>query len=126
TSHFSNMALEITGKIYSVLPEQNGQGQNGPWVKQTFVIETSDRFPKKICLQAWNEKGEMVTRLKQGDEVKVAFDLESREFNGKWYTDAKVWKLELVNQAENSNSPAASGSGSMEEPPPAVSDDLPF
>ncbi len=120
------MALEITGKIYSVLPEQNGQGQNGPWVKQTFVIETSDRFPKKICLQAWNEKGEMVTRLKQGDEVKVAFDLESREFNGKWYTDAKVWKLELVNQAANSNSPAASGSNSMEEPPAAVSDDLPF
>ena len=119
------MALEITGKVFTVLPSQNGQGQKGPWVKQNFVIETGDQYPKKICLLAWNDKAEIVSRLKEGDEVKVAFDLESREFNGKWYTDAKVWRMEVLSQ--NSAMPARepSPSAPMEEAPP-VSDDLPF
>jgi len=120
------MALEISGKIFSILPEQSGNGQNGPWVKQSFVIETaSDRFPKKICFQAWNDKGELVTRLKPGDEVKVAFDLESREFNGKWYTDARVWKMELLNQSTPASA-NTSGSSFNEDMPPPPADDLPF
>ena len=64
------MALEITGKVFTVLPSQNGQGQKGPWVKQNFVIETGDQYPKKVCLLAWNDKAEIVSRLKEGDEVK--------------------------------------------------------
>jgi hypothetical protein len=118
------MALEITGKIFSILPEQSGQGQNGAWIKQTFIIETADQFPKKVCMQAWNDKGELVSRLKQGDEVKVSFNLESREFNGKWYTDARVWKMELMNQGSPSNS-VSSSSISSEAPLP-LNDDLPF
>ena len=118
------MALEISGKIFSILPSQNGQGQNGPWVKQNFVIETGDRFPKKVCLIAWNDKAEVLAHLKQGDEVKVAFDLESREFNGRWYTDAKVWKMEVLNQTAPVNEPARSFNN--EEAPPPANDDLPF
>lgn len=120
------MALEITGKIFSVLPEQSGQGQNGPWVKQTFVIETADRFPKKVCFQAWNDKGELITRLRQGDEVKVSFDLESREFNGKWYTDAKVWKMEAINGGSTTAEQSINSKGISEEAPLPMSDDLPF
>src|SRR4029077_2980392 len=93
------MALEITGKVFTVLPAQNGQGQKGPWVKQNFVIETGDQYPKKVCLLAWNDKAEIVSRLKQGDEVKVAVDLESREYQGRWYTDAKAWKIEVLSQS---------------------------
>jgi|ERR1043165_6460610 hypothetical protein len=120
------MALEITGKVFTILPEQTGNGQNGPWVKQTFILETSDQYPKKVCLQAWNDKGEIVTRLKPGDEVKVSFNLESREFNGKWYTDARVWRMEVLSQ--NSSAPANEPLPSVanEEVPPLVSDDLPF
>lgn len=119
------MALEISGKIFSILPSQNGQGQNGPWVKQNFIIETADRFPKKVCLIAWNDKAEALAQLKQGDEVKVSFDLESREFNGRWYTDAKVWKMEVVNQTSTRAS-EPSRSLNNEEAPPPVNDDLPF
>ncbi len=120
------MAHEISGKIFSILPEQTGQGQNGLWVKQTFVIETADRFPKKICLQAWNDKGELITRLKQGDEVKVFFDLESREFNGKWYTDAKVWKMESMGASSSGNEQSFAAKDIAEEAPLPMSDDLPF
>ena len=120
------MALEITGKVFTVLPSQNGQGQKGPWVKQNFVIETGDQYPKKVCLLAWNDKAEIVSRLREGDEVKVSFDLESREFNGKWYTDAKVWKMEVVSQASTVPSNELSVPIAMEQAPPPVSDDLPF
>jgi hypothetical protein len=120
------MALEITGKVFTVLPSQNGQGQKGPWVKQNFVIETGDQYPKKVCLMAWNDKAELVSRLKEGDEVKVAFDLESREFNGKWYTDAKVWKMEVLSQNSSASVHEPSPSVITEEAPPSVSDDLPF
>ncbi len=121
------MALEITGKVFTVLAAQNGQGQKGPWVKQSFVIETADQYPKKICLMAWNDKAEIVSRLKEGDEVRVAVDLESREYQGKWYTDAKAWKIEVVSQTTSAASPnEASPSFSNEDAPPPVSDDLPF
>ena len=122
------MALEITGKVFTVLPSQSGQGQKGPWVKQNFVIETGDQYPKKVCLLAWNDKAEIVSRLKEGDEVKVAFDLESREFNGKWYTDAKVWKMEVLSQSNLSSSShyEPTPTASNQEPQPPVSDDLPF
>jgi len=120
------MPNEISGKIFTVLPSQSGQGQNGPWVKQQFVIETStERFPKKICFIAWNDKAEIVSRMKEGDEVKVAFDLESREYNGRWYTDAKVWKIETMSAGTSSVS-AQSFSVPMNELPPPPADDLPF
>jgi hypothetical protein len=119
------MANEITGKIYAILPSQSGQGQNGNWVKQQFVIETaSDRFPKKICFIAWNDRAELVSQMKEGDEVKVSFDLESREYNGRWYTDAKAWKIETVSATATDAPKATSPAYSEEMPPPA--DDLPF
>ena len=120
------MALEISGKIFSILPSQNGEGQKGPWVKQNFVIETGDQYPRKICLQAWNDKAEIVSRLKQGDEVKVAIDLESREYQGKWYTDAKAWKIEVVSQAASVPAGERPVSVNNEEAPPPANDDLPF
>jgi hypothetical protein len=120
------MANEITGKIYAILPSQSGQGQNGNWVKQQFVIETaSDRFPKKICFIAWNDRAELVSQMKEGDEVKVFFDLESREYNGRWYTDAKAWKIESAGDATTETSKAVTASSPDEMPPPPA-DDLPF
>jgi len=88
------MALELTGKLILLLPEQHGTGKNGPWVKQDFVIETDEQYPKKICFSAWGDKAQQVSALQQGNQVKVFFNAESREFNGKWYTDLRIWKLE--------------------------------
>jgi hypothetical protein len=49
------MALEITGKVISILTEQTGSGKNGVWVKQDFVIETTEQYPKKVCFSAWGD-----------------------------------------------------------------------
>jgi hypothetical protein len=85
--------MEITGRIIQLLPLQTGQGKNGVWKKQDFVIETDGQYPKKVCISAWGDKvSENV--LVVGKEVNVFFDIESREFNGRWYTDVRAWKVE--------------------------------
>jgi hypothetical protein len=112
------MSLEISGKVYAVLPEQGGQGRNGPWVKQEFVIETEDQFPKKVCFSVWGEKVSEIKPLNQGDKITVSFNVESREFNNKWYTDLRAWKI------------AKSGAGAAgplsEELPPITEKDIPL
>jgi hypothetical protein len=88
--------LTVEGKLFTVLPEQTGTGKNGNWVKQDFVIETIDQYPKKICITAWGDKTDVIKGLKHGDTVKASINIESREYNGKWYAEIKAWKIEVV------------------------------
>ena len=84
--------MEIKGKIIEILPEKSGQSANGEWRKQEYILETESSYPKKICFMAWGDKiGEF--NLKQGENVEVSIDLESREYNGRWYTDVKAWRV---------------------------------
>jgi hypothetical protein len=93
------MANELSGKVMLILPEQTGTGKNGQWSKQDFVIETEEQYPKKVCFSAWGEKVAQVKALQADARVKVSFNIESREFNGKWYTDLRIWKIEKPEQA---------------------------
>lgn len=87
------MGLEIKGKLVKVLPEQSGQSRNGGWKKQEFVIETMEQYPKKVCFSAWGDKVDAVKQLIDGDELTVSFNIESREYNQRWYTDLRAWKI---------------------------------
>ncbi len=122
------MALEISGKLVQILPEQTGQGQNGPWLKQNFVIETQEQFPKKVCIVCWNDKAEILKQLKVGEELKVAFNIESREYNGKWYTDVKAWKIEPAGAGGRSGGQEFNQEreANYNQAPPEMKDDLPF
>ena len=112
--------MEVSGKIVQFLAVQTGQGKNGPWKKQEFVLEIPGTYPKKVCIAVWGDKINMES-FRQGDTVDVSFDVESREYNGKWYTDVKAWKVV---------SKQGAGAESMPPPPvdmmPAGEDDLPF
>jgi hypothetical protein len=88
------MAHELTGKVLQVLPEQTGTGRNGQWSRQDFIVETQEQYPKKVCFSAWGDKVSQLKSFKADDTVKVSFNIESREFNGRWYTDLRVWKIE--------------------------------
>lgn len=86
--------MEIEGKIIQVLPLQSGTSKMGnPWKKQEYVLETADQYPRKVKFDFFGERVEQFP-LAIGDEVKVYYDLESREFNGRWYTDVRAWKAE--------------------------------
>ncbi len=95
--------MQLTAKLTQLLPIQTGAGKNGEWKKQDIIVETDGRFPKKICISVWGDKINN-SLLQIGNLLKVDFDIESREYNGKWYTDLRAWKLEVV----GANVPVAS------------------
>ena len=119
--------VEIKGKIIEILPEKSGQSANGEWRKQEYILETDSNYPKKICFMAWGDKiGEF--NLQQGENVEVSVDLESREYNGRWYTDVKAWKVSKDEMSAN-NEPAYGEYDSNETDNNKVSleeDDIPF
>jgi hypothetical protein len=82
------VTLEISGKIIEILEVKSGQSANGEWRKQEYVLETEAQYPKKVCFMAWGDKIDQFN-IQQGETVAVSIDLESREYNGRWYTDVK-------------------------------------
>jgi hypothetical protein len=108
--------MDVVGKIIQVLPLQEGVGRNGnPWKVQPYVLETLDQYPRKVHFEVFGED-----RIKQNpcdvDQlVTVSFDIESREFNGRWYTSIRAWRIQQgdVTQAAPVAAPAAA-------PQPAV------
>ena len=93
--------MEIEGKVISILPIQTGIGKNGnSWALQQFVIETKDQYPRKVIIDLFGEDRVKNNPVDIDDDVKVSYDLESREFNGRWYTAVRAWKVEK-------NAPAA-------------------
>ena len=84
--------MELSGKIIQILPEKSGESANGPWRKQEYILETDGQYPKKVCFMAWSDKIDEF-KIKEGENLVVSIDLESREYNGRWYTDVKAWKV---------------------------------
>jgi len=117
------MSLEVEGKVIKIMAEQSGDSRNGKWVKQEFVIETEDNFPKKICFSAWNDKTKALKGIKVGDSIKVSFEASSREFNDKWYTDLRAWKIDVSGAKQATQATAAPQDA---PPPPSEEDFLPF
>ena len=109
--------MELTGKIVQVLPEKSGTSARGNWRKQEYVIEIPGDYPKKVCFMVWGDRIDQF-QIQEGQELTIAIDLESREFNGRWYTDVKAWRVSPVQQ---DGAPPVT-----EEPPPPGPDDLPF
>jgi hypothetical protein len=124
------MSLEISGKLLQKLPEQTGEGRNGAWRKRDFIIETFDTYPKKVCISVWGDKIDMLNDMAEGTELNVAINIESREYNGRWYTDIKAWRMETLNDGggsfDQSRPSPQSGSTPPPPPPPSGEDDLPF
>ena len=119
--------MELTGKITHVLPEQSGTSQRGPWRKQEYVIEIPGDYPKQVCFMAWGDKIDEFG-IQEGQELTVHFDLQSREYNGRWYTDVKAWRIQ-AGQDQASDEAAADGPPPFEprsETPPDFDDDVPF
>jgi len=115
--------MDVKGKVVQLLQLQTGMGKKGPWKKQEFVVETESQYPKKVCLSIWGDKIDQFN-LSVGDKVSVSVDLESREYNGRWYTEARAWKLEKVGGSNSNSAPPPT-----EEPffsQDTAGDDLPF
>lgn len=115
--------MEIKGHIVQILPLQSGvsQASGREWKKQEYVLETGDQYPRKVCFQLFGERVDQFP-MAVGEEVIVSIDIESREYNGRWYTNVSAWKVDKVTAS-------APIEGAIPPPPfePEPSDDdLPF
>ena len=114
--------MELKGKVLQLLPLQSGMGKKGPWRKQEFILETQSQYPKKVCLSIWGDKVDQYN-VQDGDDLTVSVDLESREYNGRWYTEARAWKIEKSSgEGTDAPFPADEPFSVGDEP----TDDIPF
>ena len=146
------MALEIEGKIIRKLGVQSGTSARGEWSKQEFVIEYQEgNYPSQACFSVWGaDKVKELEKYQINDKVKVSFNINSREYNNRWYTDLRAWKIEVESPVQENYTTGfaptgAEGSGNNYSPNPAeaastghgfvgegsndngqVEDDLPF
>lgn len=78
------------------LPLQQGTSRSGNnWMKQEYVLETNEAYPKKVHFDFFGERANQYN-FEVGDVILLSFDIESREYNGRWYTDIRGWKAEKV------------------------------
>ena len=130
------MALELDCKIVRKLPVQSGNSARGQWSKQEFVVEYQDgQYPAQVCMNVWGaDKVNDLGNYQVGDKVKISFKITSREFNGRWYTDIRVWRLEHVWDQQTQQAGAApqqpaapaapAPQAAPQAPAPTVADDF--
>lgn len=130
--------MEIIGKVVQLGTLTEGNSARGPWKKQDLIIETIEQFPKKICLVCWNERVNDANSFFVGQTLKAQISIESREFNGKWYTDVRAYRfdLEQTQPAAPQQQPAMGNAPQPQQPLPPMNDayfaetdngdDLPF
>ena len=119
--------MELTGKVIQ-LTEQTGTGRNGEWRKQEVIIETQEEYPKKICVTVWGDKVSQFA-LQENEIVTFSINIESREYNSRWYTDVRAWKIERDASTEGKTSSRTDDAlpPPKEEPPSFDEEDaLPF
>lgn len=132
--------MELIGKIIQVLPLQSGTSKAGnAWKKQEYILETlGTQYPRKVCFNLFGDNVDKFP-MQVGQDVTVSIDIESREFNGRWYTDVRAWNVVQGVAAPGMSAPAAPAQPSYAQPaPPAqpaapaqpmpasAADDLPF
>ena len=128
--------MELSGKVFKTMPVESGEGKNGVWKKQQIIIEIDNgKYPKKVAVVFW---GDLVNSdaFAEGRDISVEFDVESREYNGKWYTDVKAWRINKTDGGNNTSNNTSSSYTAAKTTAPAyteadapaaqIDDDLPF
>ncbi|MCQ2608718.1 MAG: DUF3127 domain-containing protein [Bacteroidales bacterium] len=95
------MEAIVQGRLIKILDPVSGESANGQWKRQDFIIETNAQYPRKICFTVNNDRIPTAD-LQVGDSITVSLNIESREYNGRWMTNFRAWKIEkgLVGEAK--------------------------
>mgnify|MGYP004623194117 FL=1 len=92
---------EISGQIIAVLPTRSGTSARGTeWSSQTAVVETKEQYPKKVAFDIMGADRIAQFNLQVGDYVTVSYDVEAREYNGKWWNSVRAWNVVRANQQQ--------------------------
>ncbi len=123
--------MDFVGVVYRILPPQSGTSARGQWQKQEVVFELPDEFSRKVCVTFFGDRAQDAASLQVGDKLNVSVNIESREYNGRWYTDVRAWRIQKVQPEQPAAAPIPD-LPPFETAEPAMSaggdqfDDLPF
>ena len=115
------MDLQIKVELVKSLPMKSGEKNGKKWQNIQLIFRTLGEYPKEICFKIF--KSEIIDNLKHykaGDIVDVKFNLESKEYNQNYYTDATIW---FMKKSENTETQTTQTTEKQEVP---KQDDLPF
>ena len=117
--------MDFTGKIIFALPAKSGLKKNGEsWKSQEFVIEnTEGQYPKKMCFSVFGEDKIKSFDIKLGEDLKVSFDVDAKQWQERWFNSINAWKVERVGATATNSTQSNTNTATSNEP---VSDGLPF
>lgn len=126
--------MEFTGKIIAALAERGGTSRNGnEWKSQEFVIENHDQYPRKMCFDVFGADKIVQFNIQVGQELTVSFDIDAREWNGRWFNSLRAWKVVPAEAPQGSYAPSTEAVPGAQAAPSApvdfssnTNDDLPF
>lgn len=89
--------MEIEGKIIVVLPAREGVSSRGTqWKSQDYVIETHEQYPRKCCFNVFGSDKIDLFNIQSGEELRVSFDIDAHEYQGRWFNSIRAWKVERI------------------------------
>lgn len=93
--------MEIEGKIIAVLPKQEGTSARtgNHWASQEYVLETHDQYPRKCCFRIFGEDRINAMNIQAGEELRVSFDIDAREYNGRYFNTLTAWRVDRIDPA---------------------------
>ena len=90
--------MELAGKVIAVLEPRGGVSKNvNDWKVQEYVIETHDQYPRRMCFDVFGADKIQQFNIQVGEELNVFFDIDAREWQGRWFNSIRAWKVERVN-----------------------------
>lgn len=90
--------MELAGRVVAVLEPKGGTSRNGnEWKVQEYVIETHDQYPRRMCFDVFGDDKIKQFNIQVGEELNVSFDIDAREWQGRWFNSIRAWKVERVN-----------------------------
>ena len=115
------MALELEGTLVRKLDVQSGTSARGTWEKREFIVEYQEgNYPSQAVFNVWGaDKVKELERIPSGTKVKVSFNISSREFNNRWYTDLRAWKIDILSPEYAAAPSPASTSAYVQQAAPA-------
>ena len=85
--------MELQGKVIAVLPERSGVSARGEWKAQSFVIETHEQYPKKLCFDVFGADRLAQFNIQSGEEILVSFDIDAHEYQGRFFNQVRAWNV---------------------------------
>jgi hypothetical protein len=86
--------MEVQGTLKQILPIESGESKSGKtWQKQTIIIETQETYPKLIAVEVSEKALSRLQDYSIGQTITCSINIESREYNGRWFTAVRAWKI---------------------------------